>query len=137
METLFHDIRYGIRMLARNRSTTFFAVLALALGIGANSAIFSVFNAVLLRPMPYEDPERLVFIYGTLVRDQVERRSASYPDFEDWRDRSRVFEGVAAVDGPSFTLTGFETPERIQGELVSHNYFATLGVRPALGRAFL
>jgi len=138
MDTLRQDIQYALRVLRRNRSTTLFAILALALGIGANSAIFSVFNAVLLRPLPYQDAEGLVLIYGRMTRDgQTERRSVSYPDFTDWRDRNRVFEKISAVAGPSFSLTGIDIPERVEGELVSASYFATLGVRPILGRTFL
>ncbi|MBI4473856.1 MAG: ABC transporter permease [Acidobacteria bacterium] len=137
METLRQDLRYAFRMLVRNRTITLFAIVALALGIGANSAIFSVYNAVLLRPLPYEDPDRLVMVYGVLTRDgQQERRSASYPDFLDWRSRNRAFDGISVINSTAFNLTGLDTPERVRGELVSADHFTVLGVQPFLGRTF-
>ena len=112
------------------------AVLTLALGIGANTAIFSVVDAVILRPLPYPEPSSLVVLWGNVKRVQVERRGTSYPDFIDWRGQSRSFETMAVFDGQSFTLTGIETPERIAGEYVSQPYFSLLGIQAVLGRTF-
>jgi predicted permease len=138
MEMLLQDLRYGVRMLMRRRGFMAIAILALALGVGANTAIFSVVNAVLLRPLPFKDPGRLVFIHETVHRETVERRPASYPDFEDWRDQNQVFEQIAAyADGQRFTLTGAGTADRIAGELVSASYFPLLGAQAARGRTFL
>jgi hypothetical protein len=106
LETLWQDLRYGIRMLARNKGFAAVAVLTLALGIGANTAIFSVVNAAILRPLPYPDPARLAVLWGNVKRLRVERRGASYPDYRDWRDQSRSFEAMAAFDGAELALTG-------------------------------
>jgi putative ABC transport system permease protein len=137
MQTLLQDLRYGARMLAKKPGFTLVAILTLSLGIGANTAIFTVINAALLRPLPYEDAERLVVIATTMRRETVEVRSASYPDFVDWRDQNTVFERVAAHEETSFTLTGDAGPERVNGELASADYFPLLRVRAAMGRTFL
>ena len=92
MQTLWQDLRYGARMLLKKPGFTLVAVITLALGIGANTAIFTVINAALLRPLPYEEAERLVVVATTMRRDTVEVRSVSYPDFVDWRDQNTVFE---------------------------------------------
>lgn len=136
METFLKDLRYAARQLRKTPGFTAVAVLTLGLGIGANAAIFSAVNAVLLRPLPFKDPERLVLLSETVVREGVERRPLSYPDFMDWRDRNRVFESMAGFDQVSLTLAG-EEPERVSGEMVSAEYFALLGAAPALGRLFL
>jgi putative ABC transport system permease protein len=125
METILQDLRYGTRMLMRNPGFTLIAVTTLALGIGANAAIFSVVNAVLLRPLPYRDPDRLVIVDG--ARDR---------DFLRWRDQAKVFESIGAYDGGAAILTGSGEPERLPAPHVSADLFATLGVAPALGRAF-
>jgi predicted permease len=137
MQTLLQDLRYGARMLLKRPGYTVVAALTLALGIGANTAIFSVVNAALLRPLPYEDAERLVDVTTTMRRDTVEVRSSSYPDFVDWRDQNTVFERIAAYDATSFTLTGGAEPERMDGELVSADYFPLLRAQAAMGRTFL
>src|SRR6266496_1623342 len=93
VDQLIRDIRYGLRTLRHNSGFAGIAVLALALGIGANSAIFGVVNAVLLRPLPYKQPDRLVMLWGNVKRQVVERRGASWPDYIDWRERSTSFEG--------------------------------------------
>jgi predicted permease len=136
LETLGHDLRYGVRALGRNKGFAAAAVLTLALGIGANTAIFSVVNAAILRPLPYRDPARLVVLWGNVKRVRVERRGASYPDYCDWRDRNRSSAGMAAFDEAHLALTGAGTPERIPGEYVSQPYFALLGIKAALGRTF-
>ena len=135
VEELWQDLRYGARMLLKQPGFTLIAVLTLALGIGANTAIFSVVNAVLLRPFPYEAPERLMILqehYG------AEASSVSYPKFADWRDQNTVFDSMAAVrTNESFNLTGAGEPERLQGRTVSAAFLSTLGIRPLLGRDFL
>src|SRR5215216_5155330 len=135
METLFQDMRYGVRMLAKSRSLSAVAIIALMLGIGANTAIFSVVNAVLLRPLPYPEPERLIRIYEK--SPQFDAMSISYPNFLDWQERNQSFEQMAAFRYDGFNLTGGDLPERIQGRFVSANFFSILGTRPALGRSFL
>jgi putative ABC transport system permease protein len=124
-------------MLGKSPGFTAMAVLALALGIGANSAIFSVVNTVLLRPLPYKDPDRLVMVWYHVPQKGLKQFSASPLDFIDWRDQSQVFEQMAAFDSLSFNLTGKEEPERIEGARVSASLFPLLGVKAALGRTFL
>ena len=138
MGTLLQDVRYGLRMLLKRPGFTIVAMLTLALGIGANTAIFSVVNAVLLRPLPYADPDRLVWMWGN-VRGGTSRASVSPLDFLDYRAQSSVFEHLAAsttVIVP-FNLTGIDDPERLNGSVETTNYFDALGVRPAFGRTFI
>ncbi len=135
MGTFWQDLRYGVRMLAKNPGFTAVAVLTLALGIGANTAIFSVVDAALLRPLPYGDPARL-----TVVRESVGKAgfgSVSYPNYLDWKTENHVFEDLAAFSPEEFLLTGGERAERIPGEMVSDSYFRLLGASPAEGRTFL
>jgi len=136
LATLWQDLRYGVRVLRKNKGFAAVAVLTLALGIGANTAIFSVVNAAILRPLPYPDPARLAVLWGNVKRLRVERRGASYPDYRDWRDQSRSFEAMAAFDGAELALTGVPEPERIPCEYVSQPYFSLLGIHAALGRTF-
>ncbi|HEX3878414.1 MAG TPA: ABC transporter permease [Bryobacteraceae bacterium] len=136
LETLGQDLRYGVRVLAKNRAFAVVAILTLALGIGANTAIFSIVNAAILRPLPYPSPERLTILWGNVKRVRVERRGASYPDYRDWREQSRSFEAIAAFDDGPFTLKMAGTPERIAGEYVAQPYFSLLGIHAALGRTF-
>jgi predicted permease len=137
MGTLWQDVRYGIRRLAHSPGFTIVAVLTLALGIGANTAIFSVIDAVLLRPLPFPDPGRLVAvetvdtIHGGISED------ASYPNFFDWRNQNKVFSRIAAFRDNAFTITGVPQPLHLSGELVSSGFFSTLGVAPQIGRLFL
>jgi putative ABC transport system permease protein len=137
MDNLWQDLRYGIRMLLRSPGFTLVGVLALALGIGANTAIFSVVNAVLLRPLPYPDPDRLVLLSENFSRLGLNRISVSAPEFIDYRDRSQSFERVAAYKYLNFNLTGVDEPERILGASVSAGLFTLLGINPSRGRAFL
>src|SRR5581483_4115997 len=138
MNTLLQDLRYGLRMLGRNPVFTLVGVVTLALGIGANTAIFSVVNAVLLRPLPFNEPERLVLLRGTNAKDGNEQQPASLADFLDFKQQARSFSELAAVSVPwSFVLTGGGEPEQIQGQFVSAGLFPALGVAPALGRTFL
>ena len=136
LETLWQDLRHGIRVLVKNKAFAAVAVLTLALGIGANTAIFSVVNAVILRALPYPDAGKLVILWGNVKRVRVERRGASYPDYRDWRDQSRSFEAMAALGEARFSLGGIELPEFISGEYVSQPYFSLLGIHAALGRTF-
>ena len=135
MDTLLKDIHYGIRNLLKRPGFTLVAVVTLALGIGANTAIFSVVNTVLLRPLPYEKADRLVVLLETVSGHAI---STSYPNFIDWRTQNTVFENVAALrPQESFNLTGAGESERLQGRLVSANFLTTLGVKPIRGRDFL
>ncbi|HXN17868.1 MAG TPA: ABC transporter permease [Candidatus Binatus sp.] len=136
MGTLMQDMRYGIRMLAKNPGFAFIAVLTLALGIGANTAIFSVVNAELLRPLPFRDSGRLVSVATANSRMHSSNGSTSYPDFMDWRSQNPVFEKMAAYTGATFTLTGQVNPAHLEGASVSSDTFDLLGVSPELGRTF-
>ena len=134
MTTLWQDIRYGIRMLLKNPGVTFVVVLALALGIGANTAIFSVVNAVLLRPLPFEEPDRLVFLNET--SKTMEEISVSYPNFTDWRNQNKSFEKIGVYNRASYNLTGSGEAERIITAQVSADLFAALRVQAGSGRLF-
>ena len=134
LETLWQDLRYGLRLLARNPGFTAVAAVALALGMGANTAIFSVINAVVLRPFPYKDPDRLYVL--TLVDDKGRSAGLSPPDFLAWRERTQVFEGMATYWMRSVTLTGVEEPERLFAQGVTRDCFPMLGIEPLLGRWF-
>src|SRR5688572_19690209 len=117
MNTLLQDVRYGARMLLKNPGITFVVILALALGIGANTAMFSVINAVLLRPLPYHESDRLVFLNErSPVLDEM---SISYPNFTDWRNQNQVFEKIGVYNRNSYNLTGAGEVERIPTAQVS------------------
>src|SRR5215212_6527695 len=135
MNTLFQDLRYGIRMLFKHPLVTAIAIITLALGIGANTAIFSIVNAVLLNPLPYKQPERLVALWEN-VPGHGRWRSAP-ANFFDWKNQNTIFEDVSAFGASTFTLTGVGEPEQLVGGRVSSGYFAVVGVDPILGRAFL
>jgi len=138
METLFRDIRYGARSLMKRPGFTAVALIALALGIGANTAIFSLVNAVLVRPLPFAEPDRLVWAWGN-VRTGSNRASVSPPDFLDYRQQNTTFEEFAASFSMPvpLNLTGSGEPERLTAAAVTGNYFQALGVEPLLGRTFL
>jgi putative ABC transport system permease protein len=125
IDTFFQELRFGLKILRRNPGFTVVAVLTLALGTGVITAIFSVVNAVMLRPLPYRDPDRLVLVPN--ARDS---------DFLRWREQAKAFENMAAYSDNTAILTGSGEPERLEAKLVSADLFATLGVAPALGRAF-
>jgi putative ABC transport system permease protein len=134
MLTLWQDLRYGARMLFKNPGITFVVILALALGIGANTAIFSVVDAVLLRPLPYPESDRLVFLNETAkAMDDI---SISYPNFTDWRNQNQVFEKIGVHNRGSYNLTGMGDPERIVTAQASADLFAALRVNPMLGRLY-
>lgn len=134
MGALLQDLRYGARTLRKSPGFTLVAVMALALGIGANTAMFSVVNSVLLRPLPYTEPERLLKLYTSMP--QFRDASISYPNFLDWQQRSRSFEAMAAYRTTSFNLTGSANPERLRGEMASATMFPVLGIKPIIGRTF-
>jgi putative ABC transport system permease protein len=134
MASVVSDLRYGVRMLLRNRGVTVAAIFALALGIGANTAIFSVVNAVLLRPLPYRDSSKLMMVWELFRGTQ--RAGVTAPDFVDWRDQNKSFEELAASANANFNLTGRDEPVRLSGARVSFNYFRALGVEPEIGRTF-
>jgi putative ABC transport system permease protein len=136
MQTLFSDLRYGLRVLLRAPGSTAIAVVALALGIGANTAIFSLVDAVLLRPLPYQDPDRLVQVWEDASHVGFPRNTPAPGNYADWRQQNQVFEDMAASRSATFTLTGRGDPEAVVGRLVTANLFAVLGARPALGRVF-
>ena len=136
MESLFQDLRFGVRMLAKQPGFTVVAVLTLALGIGANTAIFSVVNAVLLRPLPFAEPERLVAVGGAQANAPGVRGSISYPDFLDWRERNRSLASMALYRNATMTMTGTDTPANLNAQIVSAELFDVLGATPQLGRVF-
>jgi putative ABC transport system permease protein len=134
MGSFIQDLRFGARMLMKQPGVTLIAVLTLALGIGANTAIFSVVNAVLLQPLPFQEPERLARIWRSSAED--ERGACSYPDFADLRARQTVFERMAAWRGGDYTLTGKGEPVTLRGVVVTADLFPLLGAAPQLGRSF-
>lgn len=136
METLVQDIRFGLRQLLKHPGFTALAIISLALGIGANTAIFSLVNTVLLRPLPVEEPAELVELFGTLHKGATITLQ-SYPNYKDYRDRNQVLAGVAAYRISVMSLSDRGNNERVWGYLVSGNYFDLLGVKLALGRGFL
>src|SRR5262245_13422417 len=137
LDNIGMDVRHAGRSLLRSPGFAAVAVLALAVGIGGNTAVFSVVDATRTQAIPYKDPERLVNLIGNVDRGQIERRGASYPDFLDWRAQAtRSFEDLAAVDSQMQTLTETDSSERLETEFVSASYFSLLGATPALGRTF-
>jgi putative ABC transport system permease protein len=136
MQTLWQDLRYGSRMLFKYPGFTLVAALTLALGIGATTAIFSVVNAVVLRPLPYPEPDRLAMVWMNNTRINVAEDWHSWPNYVDYRDQNQVFESIAAFNNASFNLTGEGEPVRVVGAWGTANLFPTLGVNPILGRGF-
>jgi putative ABC transport system permease protein len=134
MGTLIQDLRYGVRMLWKSPGFTIVAVLTLALGIGANTAIFSVVNGVLLRPLPFRDPSRLVLI---AEKSSFPIISTSYENYLDWRDQSHSFESMEATRAGSITLTGAGEPERLNVRMATAGLFSMLGINAQMGRIFL
>ena len=135
MQSVWQDLRHGLRMLTKNPGFAAIAILTLALGIGANTALFSVVNGVLLSPLPYQQPDRLVAMY-TSRSGELDRSSISYPNFLDWRRGNQTFSGMAAYRGDDFNLTGRGEPEQVSTEMVSASFFPLIGVKPILGRVF-
>src|SRR6185369_15815792 len=133
-DEMFQDLRFGLRMLRKQPGFAFIAVLTLALGIGANTAIFSVVNALLLRPLPYLESDRLVLLSER--SREGERLDASYPNYADWRARAQSFVGMAGTYAESFSLTGVDRSARLKGRLNNWDFFQLLGVNPQVGRLF-
>src|ERR671925_345504 len=136
MQILWQDLRYGARMLLKNPGFSLIAVITLALGIGANTAIFSVVNAVLLNPLPYAEPERLTLIWTSAESIGLQQNWVSEPEVLDFREQSKLFEGFGVINAPGFRLTGNGEPEQLNGARISTNLFSLLGVRIKIGRDF-
>lgn len=136
MATFLRDLKFSLRTLLKTPAFALVAIVTLALGIGANSAIFSVVYGVLLRPLPYENPDRLVLVWLNAQNVQGGISGTSMPDFREWRARNRSFDHLAATFVRGFALTGTSEPEQLTGAYVHHDLFATLGIQPRLGRAF-
>ena len=136
-EHLRRDCGYGLRGIARNPAFSAIVIVTLALGIGANTAIFSVVHGVLMRPLPYKAPERLVILHQAAPKIGEASFGFSVPDFTDFREKTRAFSALSEYHSMWFILLGRPEPERVQTGVVSDNFFDTLGVRPLLGRAFL
>ena len=134
METLFQDLRYGVRMLVKNSAFTAVALVTLALGIGANTALFSVINGVLLSPLPFPDSDQLVTLHEN--KPNFEGGSLSYPNFRDWQKENHTFSAMAVGRRYAFSLTGIGEPEQVGAEFVSSDFFPLLGVNPVIGRTF-
>src|SRR5262245_47731446 len=138
MQTLWLDLRYGARMLLKKPGFTLVAVLTLALGIGANSAIFSVVNAVLLRPLPFPEQERLMQMFLNNPETAGGRGGYGNADFQALRERNQSFAKIAAISpGNRFSLTGSGTPEQVIGAVVTAEFFDVLGIKAERGRTFL
>src|SRR6267142_738776 len=136
MENFWKDIRFGIRILSNKPAVTVIAVIALALGIGASTAIFSVVNTVLLRALPYPNGDRLVMIWEQNRPRSRDRNVISSANFFDWREQNHVFEDMSAFFAGNYNLTGLGDPEEVTAMAVSPNLFDVLGSRPLLGRTF-
>ncbi len=138
LETVWRDLRYALRMLRRNPGFTAAAVVTLALGIGANTAIFSIVNALMFRPLPgVEDMDRLVQVFRRSHTGGGLITNVSYPNYRDWRDQNQVFSGLAAYRDVILSLNTGDNPDRVRGAIVSGNYFDVLGVKAARGRTFI
>ena len=136
MHSFWQDLRYGARMLLKNPGFTLIAIVTLSLGVGANTAIFSVINGVLLSALPYPQPEQLAMVWCDNRRQGIPDDITSYPNFVDWRDRNKTFQGMAGVISSNLQLTGVGEPEEIRAATVSINFFQVISVSPMLGRGF-
>lgn len=137
MEQLWQDVRYGLRVMRKNPGFTLVVVVTLALGIGVNTAIFSFTDALLFRPLPVKEPTRLAVLFHVGTKNPKNFSSFSFPDYTDFRDQNSVFSGLAASSTIDLNLSEGGQTERIEGQIVSGNYFSLLGVKPARGRTFL
>ena len=136
MDTLLKDLRYAARMLAKNPGFAALTTVCLGLGIGVNSTIFSLTDAVAIRPLPFRDPDRLMTLWTT-VKNSGDNQSVSHVEVGEWRERTRAFEAIAVVSNRNYTLTSGGESERFEGAIVSRDLFPMLGVQPILGRQFL
>lgn len=137
MNIFWQDLRYAVRVLWKNPALTTIALVTLALGIGVNSAIFSVVNAIVLRPLPYAESEKLMVVWGNLRKTGLEETEISALELKDFREQCQGFSQIAAYSTDGFNLTGMDQPERLRGAAVTANLFSTLGLQPRLGRDFL
>src|SRR2546421_2237967 len=137
MRDLLADVCFGVRILLKTPGFSLVATLALALGIGANTAIFSAVDAILLRPLPYPDADRLVMVWEDVSFAGFPRNTPAPANYADWQAQQSVFEAIAALDERSFNLTSDGEPERVVAYGATADFFPLLGVKPALGRAFL
>src|SRR5262245_14015246 len=136
MQTFWQDIRFGFRVLLKSPAFSLVAILSLALGIGANTAVFSIINTSLLKPLPVEEPKQLVSLFTTDAKNPG-NLPTSHLNYVDYRDQNQVFSGLLAFTGAGLTLTKGEATEQVFAQVVSGNYFDVLGVKAALGRTFL
>src|SRR5262245_33258573 len=139
LETLAQDIRYNLRIMVRNLGFTAVVVLTLMLGIGACTAVFSVVHAVMLKPLPYRDSDRLCVLWKSVPKKGLERDWTSYPAFKDWKDHNRVFEDLALFsrpEVPQVILHNGDQAEKVQAAVVSANFFTVMGIAPVIGRTF-
>src|SRR5215216_78434 len=136
MDTLVQDIRYGARMLRKSPALSMVAVISLALGIGANTAIFSVINAILLKSLPYNDPDSIVLAWGNMPAEGKDRNQVSATDVDDWRNQNSVFEEITTYGSFRPIMTGNGEPERIPAMQVGDGYFKIMKAEPILGRVF-
>ena len=134
--TFARDSRHAVRALLRTPAFTAIAALTFALGIGVNTAVFSVFNGVLLRPLPYPEPDRITMVWMDNRLQGIKEDITSWPNYRDWRDQSSSFAAMAGFSGTAFNLTGAEEPERLQGAQTTANFFDVMGVRPLIGRLY-
>ena len=136
MQTFWQDLRFGARMLMKKPGFTIVAVIILALGIGANAAVFSLINAVLLKPLPFYEPERLVMVWEEASFAGFPRQEPAPANYVDWKAQQSVFEDMAAIGFSSFRLTGDGEPQQIFANSVTASFFPLLGIGPSLGRTF-
>src|SRR6185369_1545064 len=136
-EAVWQDVRYGGRVIRKNPALSLTIVITVALGIGANATIFGVINAVLLEPLPYKDPDRLVRLWETNLKQNQPESPVSVPNFQDWQRHQSTFEELAALEMATFNLTGSGEPQRVSAARITANLVPMLGVAPALGRSFL
>src|ERR1044072_2535170 len=136
MNSLLQDVRFSFRLLLKKPGFTLIVVLALALGIGANTAIFSVVNAVLLRPLPYKSPEHLVWLRETCPLNDIQDEPASPPNYMDWKTQAESFEDMGALVSTMLTLTNNGEPARIPSVYVPDGFFSVLGAEARIGRTF-
>src|SRR5436190_13063363 len=136
IDAIRQDLRYAGRTFRRSPGFVALAILTIAIGVGANAAIFTIVNAVLLRPLPFPDPDRLVLVSQTDRRTKVSAHDAAPANFLDWRARNHSFAGMTAMRDAAFTLAAGDLPERVGGAIVSASFFDVLGVTPAIGRGF-
>lgn len=135
MNGLLQDLRYALRQLRKSPGFTIVAVVTLALGIGANTAVFSVIDAVMLRPLPYHEPDRLIEAHSINTRNP-QISAICYPDFFDWRSQNHTLDHLVSYHDNLFTLTGLERPVQVDAEIVSWDLLPALGIQPELGRGF-